>query len=70
MLIPIADPGFPMRGGAPTPDFGAKTYYLVRFFSEKMKMKEAGSGGGGGGSVRMWRPPLDVPMYPVLNYIS
>ena len=26
----VADPGFP-RWGAPTPEFGAKTYYLARF---------------------------------------
>ena len=29
--IAVADPGFP-RQGAPIPEFGAKTYYLARFF--------------------------------------
>ena len=31
-----------------TREFGAKTYYLAKFFSENcMKMKEIGLGGGG-----------------------
>ena len=31
--LSVKDPGFPRRG-APTPEFGAKTYYLVRFLPE------------------------------------
>ena len=31
-MFPVADPGFPSRGeGAPTPEFGEKTYYLARY---------------------------------------
>ena len=42
-MQPVADPEFPRREGAPTPEFGAKTYYLARFFAENcMKMKEIG----------------------------
>ena len=38
--------------GAPIPDFGAKTYYLARFFAENcMKKKEIGLREGWGGRV-------------------
>ena len=44
---PVVSPGFPTRGWNLTSKFGAKTYYLTRFFAENcMKMKEIGLGGG------------------------
>ena len=39
-------------GGAPTSKMGAQAYYLAKFFSKTMKMKEFGTRGGG-----LWHPP-------------
>ena len=65
-LISVADPGFPRRGGAPTPEFGPKTYYLTIFLSKTAwKWKKIGPGGAPSA-------PLDLPMdtYPLDCIVS
>ena len=43
----VVDPGFPKRG-APTPEFGPKTYYLTRFLPKTAwEWKKIGPGRGG-----------------------
>ena len=48
----VADPGF-LRRGAPTPEVGALTYYLAKFFPKTAwKWKKLDLEGA-----RPWRPP-------------
>ena len=54
----VADPGFP-RGGAPTPEGGAPTYYLANFSRKLHENKEILGPRGGRASLA---PPLDPPM--------
>ena len=61
-MISVADPGFPRRG-ASTPEFGAKTYYLPRFLTKTVKMKETGRRVGGRASLvplPLFDPLLDM----------
>ena len=59
---PVADPGFPRRGGA-NPRGGAPTYYLTNF-SQKLHENEENLTQRGG--ARPCAPPLDPPMSPSL----
>ena len=54
----MADPGFPRRGEAPTPE-GAPTYYLTNFHRKLHENKEILVRGGG---TRVPHAPLDLPL--------
>ena len=55
-FLGMGDPEFTRwGGGAPTPGFWTKTYYLARFFSENyMKMKEVGQNRGCASLAQPW----------------
>ena len=60
VIKPVADPGFPRRGGANSPAWGrgVPTYDFANFPKNCMKLKDFGPPGG----VRVPRAPLDPPL--------
>ena len=54
----MADPGFPLGGGAKPQGGGANLLFGKKFAEDYLKMKEFGPGGRVPGA-----PPLDLPMH-------
>ena len=61
-MSPVADPGFPRGGGANSPG-GAPTYDFAKISQKLHEIERIWTPAGG---VRPLRPPLDLPLVPVV----
>ena len=64
--IPVADPGFPRRGGA-NPRGGGRQHTILTNFSQKLHENEENLTQRGGRA--SLRPPLDPPMHSILTVL-